>query len=108
MTRHIDTFFEIFIKNMQSENFDTVFANSMDKLNNSESRSLSNMSFRDTVAIRELLQGRIEQDENDNDREVFIFNRPSNSLRTIVNDARISESIRRELAELMGFTLRSE
>jgi hypothetical protein len=55
MSRHIDAFFETFIKSIQGDDFDSAFASSMEKLNSDESRSLSDMSFRDAVAIRDTL-----------------------------------------------------
>jgi len=112
MTRHIDTFFETFIKSIQSEDFDTAFASSMNKMNESESRSLSNMSFRDAVQIFDMLrQGRVENVENRDktgDDYVFIFNRPSNSLRSIIFNRSVSEVIRMEVAGLMRIAWRDD
>jgi hypothetical protein len=105
MIRHLDSFFEIFIESIQNNDFDSAFAGSIEKVSNGESRSLSDVSFSDTVAIRDtLMQGRYEKDENDND--VFIFNKPINSIRSITAGTRISEVIRRELTELIGFAWR--
>jgi hypothetical protein len=108
MSRHLDSFFETFIKSIQSADFGTAFSNSMDLLNESESRSLSNLSFRDTVLIRDALhQGRfVEEERNGETFDVFVFNRPINSIMAIVSDTQISEVVRRELSELMGFTWR--
>jgi hypothetical protein len=102
ITRHLDTFFEIFIKNIQSANFDTAFANSMETLSSGESRSLSDMSFRDTVLIRDILhQGRFEEEERNGDIfDVFTFNRPIDSLRQAAANTNISDLVRRELANL--------
>ena len=106
MARHLDAFFETFIKNVQSADFDTVFAGSMETLMASESRSLSDMSFRDTSLIRDaLFQGRFERDEYDN--EVFIVQSPATSLRQVVSNLSISSVIRRELADLLGLIIQS-
>jgi hypothetical protein len=110
MSRHLDTFFESFIKNIQSADFDTAFANSMELLHNGEpSTSLSRLSFRDTVLMRDTLhQGRfVEEERNGEVYEVFILNNPIDSLRSIVADTRISEVIRQEIAELFGFNFRA-
>ena len=105
MLRHLDTFFETFIKSIQSNNFETAFASSMDILGSTKSTSLANMSFRDTVAIRDALnQGRLE--ENEEGEKVFILNSRIHSMRMVVADTNISETIRRELAELLGFRWR--
>ena len=105
MLRHLDTFFETFIKSIQSNNFEAAFASSMDILNNTESTSLANISFRDTVAIRNTLnQGRLE--ENEEGEKVFILNSRIHSMQMVVADTGISETIRRELAELLGFRWR--
>ena len=108
MSRHLDSFFETFIKSIQSADFETAFASSMEVLNDGESTSLANLSFRDTVLIRDTLhQGRfVEEERNGDTFDVFVFNRPINSLRSIVGDTRISEAVRRELSELMGFMWR--
>ena len=108
MTRHLDTFFEVFIKSIQSADFDVAFASSMETLNASESRSLSDMSFRDTVLIRDILhQGRFEEEERNGEIfEIFTFNRPIDSLRQAAVNTNISNLIQRELADLFGFDIR--
>jgi hypothetical protein len=108
MTRHLDTFFELFIKSIQSEDFDAAFASSMETLNAGESRSLSDISFRDTALIRDILhQGRFEEEERNGEIfEVFTFNRPIDSLRQAVANANVSDLVRRELADLFGFNAR--
>jgi len=104
MSRHLDNFFENFIKSIQSEDFDTAFSNSMSALNENRTSSLSNLSFRDTVLIRDTLhQGRfVEEERNGETFDVFVFNRPINSIRSIVANSQVSEGVRRGLAELMG------
>jgi hypothetical protein len=108
MTRHLDTFFELFIKSIQSEDFDAAFSSSMETLNAGESRSLSDMSFRDTALIRDILhQGRFEEEERNGEvYEVFIFNRPIDSLRQAAANTNISGLVRGELAGLFGFSTR--
>ena len=102
MERHLDNFFEKFLKSIQSEDFDTAFRNTMESLNASDSRSLSDMSFLDTALIRDaLMQGRHEEEERDADTvSVFIFNRSINSIKKVMADANLSDVIRRELANL--------
>jgi hypothetical protein len=110
MVRHLDTFFKTFIKSIQSSDFDTAFSNSLDTLNESESTSMSSLSFRDSILMRDtMFQGhtRSERDDETGEyRDVFIVSRPSHSLRMIVGDDRIAESVRREIADLMGFRWR--
>ena len=105
MVRHFDTFFETFIKGMQSMDFEAAFANSMDRLNNTQSSSLAHMSFRDVVTIHDTLsQGRTEEDAEG--RKVFIKRNPITSIRMAIADNSISETVRRELADIMGFAWR--
>lgn len=107
MERHLDSFFEKFIKNIQAADFDSAFTSTMDSLNASDSQSLSDVSFRDTALIRDtLMQGRYEEEVRDGETvSVFIFNKPINSLRQLVADTNVSEIIRRELAGLFGFNI---
>ena len=107
ISKHLDTFFEIFIKNIQNTEFDTAFANSMEKLNAGESRSLSDMSFRDTVLIRDILhQGQFKEEEHNGEVfDVFNFNRPINALQQVVANTSISSKIRQELASLFNFNV---
>ncbi|MCL2564639.1 MAG: hypothetical protein FWE24_02360 [Defluviitaleaceae bacterium] len=102
MMRHLDIFFEIFIHNIQSSDFDTAFTHTMETLAASESTSLSDMSFRDMVLIRDtLFEGRYELDEDGN--EVFILNNPADSIFNVIRNTDISHAIRRELADSLGF-----
>ena len=105
MIRHMNTFFESFIKGMQGMDFEAAFSSSMDRLNSTQSSSLANMSFRDVVTIREALsQGHIEEDADG--RKVFITRNPITSIRMAIADISISETVRRELADIMGFEWR--
>jgi archaellum component FlaC len=98
MTRHLNTFFETFIKNIQSADFDSAFSDSMETLNSGESRSLSDMSFRDTALIRDILHPwRFEEEERDG--EVI---KPVDSLRQAIYNTNISNLVRQELADLLG------
>ena len=110
MVRHLDNFFKIFIKNIQSSDFDTAFNNSLDALNESESTSMSSLSFHDSILMRDtMFQGHTRSerdDETGEDRDVFIVNRPAHSFRVIAGDDRITELVRREIANLMGFRWR--
>jgi len=109
MTRHMNTFFETFIKSIQSDNIETAFSNSINALESSETRSLSNMSFRDTLQIWDTLnRGRIQrtEDKSGNWHDTFIRNSPNHSLRVISGNRNITDSVRREIADLMGFRWR--
>jgi len=109
MMRHFNTFFETFIKGIQSEDFDIAFSNSISALDKVETRSLSNMSFRDSLQIWDTLQrGRIQQTEDENGavNEVFIRNNFAHSLRVIAGNGNIGQSAREEIADLMGFRWR--
>ena len=100
--RHLNNFFEAFIKSIKSADFDTAFANTIESINSGESQSLSNMSFRDTVLLRDILhQGSFAKEErNGESHEVFIFTQPSVSLRQAITNTNISSVVRQELANL--------
>jgi len=90
MLRHMDIFFEDFISNIKNQSFQTAFDNSMERLLNGESRSLENISYNDLVRMENIIsQGHLLRHDT--------------SFRMIIRDENISEVLRREIADLLGF-----
>ena len=102
MLRHMDTFFEDFIRSIQTQDFQTAFDSSMERLLNGESRSLENISYSDAVRMKNTIsQWHTITDEHGNEEGRLVRN--ETSFRAIIRDDSISEVIRREIANLLGF-----
>jgi len=102
MLRHMDIFFEDFISNIKNQDFQTAFDSSMERLLNGESRSLENISYSDAVRMKNTIsQWHTITDEHGNEEGRLV--RHETSFRAIIRDDSISEVIRREIANLLGF-----
>ena len=104
MKRHMSNFFEKFINNIQSMDFDTAFSKSMEPILNSETTSL------DCISYLDILRWYDAQNEGYS-RFRQVWGLPPEfgenfilwSFHTFVNDKNASEVLRREIAILLGF-----
>lgn len=102
LIRHMDSFFENFISNIKSQDFQTAFDSSMERLLNGESQSLRNISYRDVVTMKNTISQWYTITNEHNTEEGRLV-RHDVSFRAIIRDDNISEVIRREIANLLGW-----
>ena len=106
MTRGIDTFFENFIRNMQNQDFQSAFENSMEKAKSGESRSLAEMSFADAVRIRDIISYSTVHEDVEGNKTARLRD-INTSFWMVSRDENISQIIRNEIAELLGLSVRT-
>ena len=103
LTRGMNVFFENFIREIESGDFQSAFDSSMETAKSGESQSLENMSFADAVRMRDTISRWEEVEDKENERTVGRLQNLNTSFWSISRDENISLILRREIADLLGF-----
>ena len=98
LLRHMDTFFMNFIYEIQNNDFQSAFENSLADLLSAESQSLEDISFRDAVRIRDILfEWHIHYTQIEEDA-AWRYNSLNAAFRALDQDESISLVIREAIA----------
>jgi hypothetical protein len=99
MSGHVDMFYESFIKNLETMDFETAYAESMDLLNNSESKSAEDISYSDMVLIRDTMMSKDEVLDEDGKPVEHKYNTLEEALRAMTSNEKITETIRQDIID---------
>ena len=103
--RHMSNFFEHFINNIQNMDFDEAFQASMDVILNSETTSLTDISFLDVISMNDWMEKGVELWKTDEFPKEFRYNIFSWTIKMILNDQKLPELLRIAIANMFGLVL---
>ena len=108
LLRHVDIFYESFINSIRTNNYDTAFQESMSLLKSEGTSSYDEISYTDMIHIMDVMNNKaIEFDENGIPTKTR-YNSAEEAFRELINDARISYSVRKSIADIFNFYIKNE
>jgi hypothetical protein len=97
MNRHIDRFYESFIKNIESGDFETAYSESLSLLTDSQSNSAGDISYNDMLLIRGTMMDQVIDEEGKNAEQKY--SDFGEVLNAIAGNDEISEIIRQAITD---------
>ncbi|HHY75055.1 MAG TPA: hypothetical protein GX497_17915 [Bacillus bacterium] len=100
LLRHVNTFYEGFIKSIQTNDFNTAFQESMSILKNSETTSYNEISYPDMVHIMDVISNVPTEFDEQGIPIKMRYSAADESFKALIEDERVPYSVRKAIADI--------